>query len=157
MQEGHQHHHPLRAELLEVLSSGLGNGLSGRFVAPIVVLDAATVGCPAHCYEVDAQQLEDIHYRPNQVAGAQDVAAKVQDYLGGLDVVLGDGEQPVPLLGMGLEPMKDVYFPVVLGVPGAVLFLLGHSCASSMAYQPTAQPSFRGSDAPRRTPDSGSR
>ena len=94
------HHHLLRLELAEVGDGGLGDGVGRRFVAALVVLDAAAVGRTADGGEIHVQQFEDVHDCAHEMGGAHYVAAEIQHDVGLPDVALGGGQQPVALFGV---------------------------------------------------------
>ena len=120
------HYHLLRLELAEVGGGGLGDGVGRRFVAALVVLDAAAVGRAADGGEIHVQQFEDVHDCAHEMGGAHDVAAEIQHDVGLLDVALGGGQQPVALFRGGLQAVQDVNLAVVVAVEAAVGLCVGH-------------------------------
>ena len=120
------HHHPLRLELLEVGGGGGGHRTGRIFVAPLIVLDAAAIGLAADGREGDAHQLEDVGDGADQVGGAEHVATQVENDVRLLHVVLWRRQEPVAVLGFGLQPMDHVDLPEILLVKSPVFSFLSH-------------------------------
>ncbi len=75
--------HARGARLAEALEGAMAHALVGRQVGFLELIDAAAMGGAADHVEIELERIEDVHDVQHDVRRAQDVAAGIEQHLGG--------------------------------------------------------------------------